>query len=98
MEFLVMFADIVVIEVSIDEFAICVVVGMWVDFPEVLEGMASVVEFDGCVAALVVVIFEIIVEFAGCTAVLAVVVELDICTVVGVSVVVSSGWLLVTLP
>ena len=47
MEFLVMFADIVVTEVSIDEFAICVVVGIWVEFPEVLEGMVSVVEFDG---------------------------------------------------
>ena len=57
--------------------------------------MVSVVEFDGCVATLVVVIFEIIVEFAGCTAVLAVVVE--VCTIVGVSVVVTSGWLLVWL-
>ena len=78
-KFLVMFADIVVTVVSIDEFAICVLVGMWVEFPEVLEG---IVEFEGCVAALVVVIFAIIVEFAGCTAVLAVVVELDVCAVV----------------
>ena len=60
----------------------------------------SVVEFEGCGAALVVVIVATIVEFAEfacCAAVLAFVVELDVCTVVGVSVAVMSGWLLVTL-
>ena len=104
MKFLVMFADIVVTVVSIDEFAVCTIVflvDMWVEFLDVLEGIAvivvGVVELEGCVAVLVIVIVAIIVELVGCTALLAVVVELDVCAVVGASVVVTSGWLLVTL-